>query len=552
MKLRDYQDAAIASIWKYFEENPTPGNPLVALPTGTGKSPVIGAFIKQAYQEYPGTRIIKLTHVKELIQQNFRHLLQLWPTAPAGIFSAGLGRRDTKYPITYAGIASAFRYPDLFGKLDLILIDEAHLVSPKEGTMYQKFIIAARAINPKVKVIGFTATQYRLGQGLLTEEDGVFTDICFDMTGVEAFNWFISQGYLVPLIPKATHTEYNLDKVKIHAGEYIQKDLQEAVDINEVTYEILKEAIWLASDRQHWLVFASGVDHALHVTDMLEQLGVSATCIHSKMPDEKRDQNLADFKAGKYRVMVNNNILTTGFDYPGIDCICMLRPTQSPGLWVQMLGRGTRPVWAEGGYDLETLQGRLDSIKASKKQNCLVLDFAGNTRRLGPINDPRIPRRKGAGGDGEAPVKICPNCGVYNHAALRYCFNCGFEFPKEVKIGAGASTQKLIEDGSLQVITYDVDRITYQNHSKNDRPDSIKVNYYCGYRLFQEWVCLDHVGYARKKARDWWRMRTKFPENPIPESTAEGLFRLQELKEPSRIRVWINKDFPQIMGHEYD
>lgn len=552
MKLRDYQDAAIASIWKYFEENPTPGNPLVALPTGTGKSPVIGAFIKQAYQEYPGTRIIKLTHVKELIQQNFRHLLQLWPTAPAGIFSAGLGRRDTKYPITYAGIASAFRYPDLFGKLDLILIDEAHLVSPKEGTMYQKFIIAARAINPKVKVIGFTATQYRLGQGLLTEEDGVFTDICFDMTGVEAFNWFISQGYLVPLIPKATHTEYNLDKVKIHAGEYIQKDLQEAVDINEVTYEILKEAIWLASDRQHWLVFASGVDHALHVTDMLEQLGVSATCIHSKMPDEKRDQNLADFKAGKYRVMVNNNILTTGFDYPGIDCICMLRPTQSPGLWVQMLGRGTRPVWAEGDHDLETLQGRLDSIKASKKQNCLVLDFAGNTRRLGPINDPRIPRRKGAGGDGEAPVKICPNCGVYNHAALRYCFNCGFEFPKEVKIGAGASTQKLIEDGSLQVITYDVDRITYQNHSKNDRPDSIKVNYYCGYRLFQEWVCLDHVGYARKKARDWWRMRTKFPENPIPESTAEGLYRLQELKEPSRIRVWINKDFPQIMGHEYD
>lgn len=549
MKLREYQHPAVESVFKYFENGGT-GNPLIAMPTGTGKAIILGAFIKEAYLRYPNQRFIKLTHVKELIKQNHDRLLELWPTAPVGIYSAGLGRRDTIFPITYAGIASAYKNPHYFGHLDLIIIDEAHLVSPKEGTMYQKFIRKIREVNPLVKVIGLTATDYRLGQGKLTEDDGIFTHVVFDMTGVEGFNWFISQGYLSPLIPRKTHTELNVEDVKVIGGDYVQKELQMAVDQESITNEILKETIWLGKDRKHWLVFASGIEHAEHVSDMLDSMGVESTFIHSKMSAETRDKNLADYKAGKYQAMVNNGILTTGFDFPEIDLIVMLRPTQSPGLWVQMLGRGTRPVYADG-YSLETADGRLAAIKAGPKQNCLVLDFAGNTRRLGPINDPQIPKRKGKGGGGEAPVKVCPECGIYNHAAIRFCFNCGAEFPKEVKIWTGASTEELLRDSIPQVETFQVHKVVYTEHHKKDKPPSIKVSYYCGLRLFEEWVCLEHLGYAKHRAHDWWRLMTTKPEEPVPISTEEGLLRINELKIPKTLRIWVNKINPQVMGHGF-
>lgn len=559
MRLRDYQDFAVESIFHYFERGGT-GNPVVAMPTGTGKSVVIGAFIRKAFERYPGQRIIKLTHVKELIQQNYEKLLALWPTAPAGIYSAGLKRRETFCPITFAGIATAVKAVELFGWIDLILIDECHLVSPKEGTMYQAFIKGLRQVNPALKVIGFTATHYRRGQGMLIEEDGLFTDVCVDMTTMEVFNWFIAQGYLCPLIPKRTTMQLNLDGIKIQGGEFVQKDLQAAVDREEITYAALQETMELGHDRDHWLIFASGIEHTIHVAAMLDSLGIRATYVHSKMPDAERDQNIADFKSGKYRAMVNNGILTTGFDFPAIDLIVMLRPTQSPGLWVQMLGRGTRPVYLDG-FDLGTLDGRLAAIAAGPKQNCLVLDFAGNTRRLGPINDPVIPRRKGKGG-GTAPVRVCDQCGVYNHASVRVCCNCGYEFPRTVKIGHHAGTEELIANELPQVETFKVDRVVYNEHRKDGRPPSIRASYYSGLRMFEEWVCLEHEGYARKKARDWWRQRSaiwnlSYNEDPTPppeppETIHEAFQRLAELRTPTHIKVWVNKKHPEVMTYEYD
>lgn len=543
---RDYQEAAIDAVFRYFEEGV--GNPLVAMPTGTGKALVLSEFIKRAYQLYPGQHIIKLTHVKELIVQNYETLLRQWPTAPCGVFSSGLGKKQSHFPITFAGIGSVVNCPEDFGHVDLVLIDEAHLVSPKEGTMYQKFLTALLNKNPKLKVVGLTATHYRLGQGLLTEAGGLFTDICFDLTTLESFNWLIEEGYLCTLIPRRTTAELNVDSVRIQGGEFVQKDLQEAVDREEITYATLKESLVLAQDRNHWLVFASGIEHTVHVRDMLESLGVSATCVHSKMPDAERDKNIKDFKAGKYRAMVNNGILTTGFDYPAMDCIVMLRPTNSPGLWVQMLGRGTRPFYAEG-FDLKTKVSRLAAIAASEKKNCLVLDFAGNTRRLGPINDPVVPHKKGKK-KGHAPVKTCEVCGTYNHCSVRFCISCGAEFHRDVKFGPGASTDELIASGVPQVESFKVDRVTYTIYQKEGRPDSIKVAYFTGMRKFDEWVCLEHDGYARKKSRDWWRQRTSHGVEP-PATTYEALQRLNELRIPTSINVWLNKKMPEIMGYVY-
>lgn len=494
---------------------------------------------------------MKLTHVKELIGQNFRVLRAVWPTAPCGIYSAGLGQRQSHFPITFAGIASVVSSPELFGHIDLIFIDEAHLVSPKDGTMYQRFIKKLKLVNPFIKVIGFTATHYRLGQGLLTEPGGLFTDLCFNMTNLEAFNWLIDEGFICPLIPKKTAAELNVERVQTHAGEYVQKQLQEAVDKNDITYATLKETLALSEGRNHWLVFASGVDHAIHVRDMLESLGVNATCVHSRMSDDERDANIDGFKSGKYRAMVNNGILTTGFDYPEMDMIVMLRPTQSPGLWVQMLGRGTRPVYAPG-FNLETKEGRMAAQMAGPKRNCLVLDFAGNTKRLGPINDPVIPDRKGnSNGLRAAPVKLCAHCGVYNHARSLICINCKepFHVEKDPKIRPGASTEELIAMPAPKVEEFKVDRIVYQKHRKEGRPDSIRVTYYCGLRRFDEWVCLEHEGFARRKARDWWRQR--MPDVAPPETTAAAMELVEKLLIPKRIRIWLNKKYPEILDYIY-
>lgn len=548
MKLRDYQFAAVDSIFEYFARGGR-GNPIVALPTGTGKSVVIAAFVRRAMELYPTTRVMKLTHVKELIQQNMEKLLAYWPTAPAGVYSAGLGRKDLGHPILFGGVGTVARgTPEMFGRIDLLLIDECHLVSPKESTMYQLVIKGLKEINPYLKVIGFTATHYRLGHGMLTEEGGLFTDVCFDMTRMEAFNWLLAEGYLARLVPKPTSVELDISGVHMHGGEYKQNELQAAVDKDEITYAAVQEMMAYGHDRSHWLIFAAGIEHAVHVAAMLDSLGISATYVHSKMPDAQRDANIEGFKAGKFRAMVNNGILTTGFDFPAIDLIGMLRPTQSPSLWVQMLGRGTRPYYAPG-FDLETTEGRLAAIANSPKQNCLVLDFAGNTRRLGPINDPVLPRRKGEG-TGVAPVKVCEACGTYNHASVRFCEHCGAEFPKEVKIKQHASSDALIADGddTPKTEVFKVDRVIYNEHRKEGRPPTIQVSYFCGLRMFKEWVCLEHEGYASKKARDWWRERAL--DEP-PETTAAALESLDTLRTPTHIRVWLKPKYDEVLAYDY-
>ena len=175
------------------------------MPTGTGKSLVIAGFLESIYRQYPMQKVLVLTHVKELIEQNCEKLLALWPTAPAGVFSAGLKRKDIHDRIIFAGIASIAKHAEKFGCVHLVIIDEAHLVSPSEETMYHKFLAALRVVNPHIKVIGLTATPWRLGQGKITE-DGIFTDVCFDITSISAFNRLIQEGYLSPLIPRRTTT----------------------------------------------------------------------------------------------------------------------------------------------------------------------------------------------------------------------------------------------------------------------------------------------------------------------------------------------------------
>ena len=530
-KERQYQTEARNSIFEYFASGAT-GNPVVAMPTGTGKSIVIAEFLRTTLARWPDQRVIMLTHVKELIEQNAEKLLRIWPEAPLGIFSAGLKTKQNKLPIVFGGIQSVSKAikkygDDYFGRRNLILIDECHLLSPKDDTMYQYTVKALTAINPSLRIIGFTATPYRLKQGMIIE-NGLFTDICFDLTSTEAFNRLIASGYIAPLIPKQTNVKIDTSNVAIVGGDYNGKQLQVAVDKDDIIEAAVKEMVTFGKDRKSWLVFAAGIKNADHIANVLMRYGINSVSSHSKLSDDENARHISEFKNGNVRALVNNNKFTTGFDHPGIDMIGMLRPTMSPGLWVQMLGRGTRPF--------------------PGKDNCLVLDFAQNTKRLGPINDPVKPNPKLKGPAGEAPVKICEECGVYNHASARICFFCGAEFTFRTKIFEYASTDDLIRGDRPVVEYFEVTNVLYQKHEKTGKPPSMKVSYLCGLQMFSEWVCFEHGGYAKKNAHDWWRQRSNLA---IPETTDEALSEASGLRKPDKIRVWVNKAYPEILSVEW-
>lgn len=534
-QLRDYQIAAVQSIFDFFTENET-GNPLVCLPTGTGKSLVIAEFCKIVCANWKDQKILVLTHSKELVQQDYNHFVANWPTAPAGIYQAALKRKDTHARITFGSIQSVHNKAHLFSDTNLIIIDEAHRVNDKASTMYQTVIDEIRRTQKHLRIIGLTATPYRLGLGLLTD-GALFTDICYNLCGPADFLWLIQQGYLAPLVPKKTNFEYDVDGVPLRKGEYDQTVLQMVVDQQDVTIACLQETVRCAEERKKWLLFATGVQHCQHVSEALTSMGISNTVVTSLTRDTERDAAVEAFKEGRVQCLINNNVFTTGFDVPDVDLIVMLRPTQSPSLWVQMLGRGTRP--------------------AAGKANCLVLDFAGNTKRLGPINDPVLPRSRKLGQKQlrPAPVRICPACDAYVHAAMNTCPYCGEEFPKSLKLAAQAGNDALIKEEVLPLIeTYTVNMVSYTLHTKAGKPNSMKVIYSCGMLTFNEYVCFDHSAYAKKMAVDWWiRAYGSYSgaKMRIPTTTEEALELSPTLQTPIEIKVWVNTTYPKIMDVTY-
>jgi DNA repair protein RadD len=544
---RYYQTDAENSVFNYFESGNT-GNPLVAMPTGTGKSHVIANIIKRIFTYWPNQKIMMLTHVKELIVQNAEKLQDVWPVAPLGIYSAGLNSRDMIMPIIYGGIQSVANaikqtkdenkpeHLKHFGWRDLIFIDEAHLLSPNDASMYQFVISELKRINPYLKVIGFSATPYRLKQGMLTD-DGLFTDICYDITKMDQFNRLIYEGYLSPLITKPTKTEFNLSSVSITDNEYNQKQMEAVFDVDKLSFNACQEIINESENRISWLIFCSGINHSEHIASILQSMGIDAITVHSKLKDKENDARIKAFKNFEFKALVSNNKMTTGFDHPPVDLIAHLRATLSPAFHVQTNGRGTRPSLSTG------------------KQNCKVLDFAGNIKRLGPINDVRIPTKPGKKKQtGDVPIKICEYCGFYNHTTARVCCNCGAEFSFKSKLVQTASTAEIIKTSDEPIYEFfNVQKVLYNLHEKKkdgilQSPPSIKVSYICGLRMFNEWICLEHKGLAQHKAKEWWKSR--HGEEPPP-TTYQALQRVSELRVPTKLMVHINKPYPEIKSYEY-
>ncbi|MEP3483285.1 MAG: DEAD/DEAH box helicase [Sneathiella sp.] len=524
--LRPYQREAIDSLYSYWTEQ-SGRNPLIVLPTGTGKSVVLAEFVREALK-WQGTRIVVLTHVKELIEQDYAETMGIWPECPAGIYSAGLNRREVDAQVLFAGIQSIHKRAGELQWADLIVIDEAHLVPSSSNTMYRRFLGEMIKINPKLKIVGLTATHYRMDSGMLhTGENALFDDICYEAPLLD----MVENGYLSPLTSKAMETKLDVSGVGKRGGEYIPSQLQSAVDIAEITSGAVDEIVKMGQDRKGWIVFCSGVDHSLHVRDEIRSRGYSCETIVGSTPAEERAQILADYKAQKIRCLASMNVLTTGFNAPHVDLIGMMRPTESSGLYVQMVGRGTR--------------------LSPNKKNCLVLDFAGNVERHGPV-DAVNPQDKGGAseGGGDAPTKACPECQEIVLIAVRECPQCGYAYPEpEVKIKASASLDAIMSN-QIKPVVHRVTRVDYRMHEKPLKPPSLRVDYFDGYvAVASEWICFEHTGYAHSKAVKWWRAR--MPGEQVPLTINEALLLKKDLPTPTTITTRKDGKYTRVLSCDF-
>lgn len=469
--LRDYQQRAIDELYQWFADNKT-GNPCLVLPTGSGKSHIVAALCKGAVQAWPSTRILMLTHQKELITQNAERMREHWPNAPLGIYSASVGQRDVD-SITFAGIQTVAKRAHELEHQDLVIIDECHLLNNAQQGNYRKLIADLLEINPSLRVVGLTATPWRLGQGKLTDGDNaLFSDLIEPVTVSE----LIERGFLSLLRSKLTGAKVDTSGIKKRGGEFIAKDAAEASDA--ITDEAVDEIIERAEGRQHWLIFCASVAHAEHVAEAISSHGIKAEYLHGGHTKRQREDILERFTTGQTQALANCAVLTTGFDYPDIDLVALLRPTMSPSLYVQMVGRGMR-------------------LK-SNTDHCLVLDFAGNIDRHGPITNVNPPKERGKGG-GDSPIKICPQCSEQLHTSVMVCPDCGHVFEsakKEYKL-SNADIMG-IEPQEMQCTHWQ-----WSKHvSRKTQKEMLKVRYYGGLAdpIITEYLPIHHGGYAGDKA----------------------------------------------------
>ena len=566
---RGYQIETVQAILDYWRNGG--GNPLADLATGTGKSVVIAGLIDEVLAEYPELRVLALVHTRELVQQNVAAFKRVRPGVEVGVNCSGLRRKDRRQQILFASIQSV-KGEDAFslGLRDLIVIDEAHLVPGRDAGMYRTLIERLRE-RSNLRVAGFTATPYRLDSGRLDEGEGrIFDRVVYSYGIGDA----VLDGWLAPLVSKATLTGVDVSGVTRRGGEFVEGDLQRAVDREDVTEGACDEIVAYGRDRRSWLVFCTGVEHAHHVRDALRVRGVRCEAVSAKTEIGERDRIIAAFRAGRIQCLTNAMVLTTGFDVAAVDLIAMLRPTLSRGLYIQICGRGTRPVYpADFDSNGATVEERIAAIAGSTKPNCLILDFAKNVLRHGPVDaapvDDDGARRKGAKRDETAVrpedvrAKVCPNCSTLVELSALVCTapGCGFEWEKPVPLhDHEADAEAVIMTGqrSAAPVYRDpwvrvVDVEYAKHHKRNDpnAPPTLKVEYGCGLVWHTEWVCFEHEGFARQRAEKWWRdMRGRAP---APATVEEALARCLdgEIARPSDIVLKRNDQFINVVGRRF-
>lgn len=485
--LRDYQNEAVEAVWKYWE-NGNGRNALIVAPTGSGKSIILAEVIKRLCLDCRDIKILVITDTRELISQDYKSIKNHYPECSIGIYSAGLREKSVKPSVICCGIQSMYNKAYDFGRVDVVIIDEAHLVSPKSTTRFQTFFSQLRVSSPRFVVLGLTATPFRLSDGMLNEgKDALFEDIVY----VCDMKRLIKEGYLVNVISKGGLSKIDLKGVRIQAGDYNSKDLAYAADTKILVEHAVNEIVEYGKDRKCWLIFTSGITHSEHVAEELRKHKIDCEIVTGNTPDEERNKIVERYRNGKLRCLINVGIYTKGLDVPAIDLVALLTSTKSTGRYIQMVGRSMRPSPATG------------------KANSILLDFGNNCIEHGPIDsiDPVKINGKDIFGKPatKPPMRECDRCHCIHHARLSVCPGCGFVYPtnedNEARHGATAYSGPVMSD-QIKPYIIDVTSTYVSKHSKPGKIPSVKMEFIDRMdRSYPIWICLDHKNYAAEKAR---------------------------------------------------
>ena len=492
MQLRYYQSEAAAAAMDYLKRQA--GNPVVILPTGSGKTPLVASIVETAINEHAG-RVLVVSHSKEILGQACDTIKRFAPSIDVGVYSAGLGKRELENDCLICGIQSIHKRAHDVGRRHLIIVDEAHLIPPTAGTMYRNFIDKMSELNPRLKVLGLTATAYRTTTGRIYGKGELFNGVCYEAP----IGKLIDEGYLTPISNQATATSISTEGMTRRAGEFTADSLAFACDKDAVVRPACAEVLKLASDRQSILVFGVSVSHVERIVETFREMGEHAEYITGDTPSLMRANIIERFKDGSLRVLVNCQVLTTGFDATRVDCVAVMRPTCSPGLFYQMVGRGLR--------------------LHDDKPDCLLLDYGGNIKRHGSLDDPTYGHQSYRGnGGGDAPLKTCPSCDEQSPISARQC-DCGWEFPPSSmpRHDDTADTESTVLGKPAEPEWHTVEKIEWAQHFKRTwkkgDPTTLRVDYHwegqsLTDRPFSEWICIEHSGWVREKAEAWWQART--------------------------------------------
>ena len=545
--LRPYQSDAVKAVYDHLRDKDT--NPCVVIPTAGGKSLCIAQVAKDAVTVWGG-RVMILAHVKELVEQNSGKLKAICPELKVGVYSAGLDSRDVTQPVIVAGIQSVYNRIEQFKPFDLVMIDECHLIPPDGEGRYRTFLEAAKRANPNVRLIGWTATPYRTQGGLICKPENLLNEVCYEI-GVKDL---INKGYISKITAKAGKVKADTEGLHVRAGEFVSEDVEKLMGDDGLVNSACREIVELTKDRKACLIFCTSIAHCKKVADAIKRFsGEECAIVTGDTPDLERDETIRRLRGESIatdlfgtmlkplKYCCNVSVLTTGTDIPRLDTIALLRPTNSPGLLVQMVGRGFRLSPDTG------------------KTECLVLDYGRNIERHGPIDMIKV-KEPGQGGGGPL-AKECPNCRSMVPLSVMLCPECGYQWPRkepERKSHEATAAKVGILSGEVTVEKFSVQHTSYQVWEKRgappDAPKTVRVTYDIDYLThYSEWLCPEHTGYARRKFEKWWREHAH-PECFMPRTADEvcecefsGM--LREVKEIT-VRFVSGQKYPDVIDCE--
>jgi DNA repair protein RadD len=532
IKLRLYQTAAVEAIEAHLHAGGGPA--LVDMATATGKSLVIAETVRRRLAANPEFRALVTVHVQELVEQDIKALLAVWPEAPYGICCEGLGCRDHHDPVIVGTIQSLARDAEKLGQRDLVIVDEAQTIPRSGDGQYLSLFDVLRSCTPNLQLVGASATPYRLDSGYLHKGEGaLFEKIVFSYGIAQG----IKDGWLSPLRSKATTTRIDINGVGRRGGEFIQTELERAANIAEIVEGAVAEIVERGTDpnsiRRCWICFCVGIDHAYAVRDAIRRHGIVCETVTAETPSDERRAIFNAFRNGSIRCLTGVNIFSVGFDVPQVDLIALLRPTLSTGLLIQQCGRGTR--------------------LAPEKGDCCVLDFAGNIRRHGPVDDPLINvTGRITSVVNMAMTTTCPQCQEENSTSASACVCCGHVFvqePRRVYAPRTARHRATADDvpilsthgsGSAPAPVWIAvqwsDYRLHQKRSDTNAPPTLRAEHMAGFSPYSEYVSFEsYNAYARQFAERWWSAMGGL--SPVPLSVAEAIARQSELRRVLEIQV---------------